>query len=337
MSSEGGILIMVRENVSVQFVQKQQAALVNCEWDPNPPSPHEVIGKTIVSLISTGSERGAYMDYYGGTVYPLDTGYSAVMEVLEVGDAVSGLTKGDIVLALAPHRAYNRVLDDEIVKVPEGMLPEHAVIGRFPAVSMTSMIQTCIRPTESIIVMGLGVVGLMCAQTMQHCGYKVYAFDPNPGRREVAQSCGLRHVFGSLEEVPELRGSAGAAMECSGREEASMSAMSYLRKGGELFLIGVPWFRSTDTYAHELLLNIFYGFVHVHSGFEWSLPRHSREFHPNSNFGSMLRAMEWIRDGFIRVEGIYNMESPRNCAAVYEQIASGALEKTCVVFDWRTL
>jgi NADPH:quinone reductase-like Zn-dependent oxidoreductase len=328
---------VIRENYSVQFIEKQQATLVKCDWDNSPPSAHEVIGCTLVSLISTGSERGAYMDYFGGTVYPVDTGYAVVMEVLEIGDAVTNAKVGDIVLAMAPHRAYNRVKDDEIIKVPAGMLPEHAVIGRFPAVSMTSMIHTRIRPTESVLVTGLGVVGLMCAQVLQHCGYKVYAFDPNVRHREIAQSSGLRHVYGSLADAPEVKGVAGLAMECSGKEDAVYSLVANLRKGGELYLIGVPWYRSTDTFAHELLLNIFYGYIHVYSGWEWSLPRHSGDFDPNSNYGSMEKAMEWIRDGFIKVEGIYDMVPPSHCAEVYESISNRTLKKTCVIFDWKRL
>ncbi|MCL6458322.1 MAG: zinc-binding dehydrogenase [Gorillibacterium sp.] len=327
----------IREDYSIQFIEKQQAALVKCTRDHTPPSAHEIIGCTLVSLVSSGSERGAYMDYFGGTTYPTETGYAVVMEVLEIGAAVTNVIVGDIVLALAPHRAYNRVKDDEIIHVPAGMLAEHAVVGRFPAVSMTSMIHTRIRPTESVLVTGLGVVGLMCAQVMQHCGYKVYAFDPNVKRREVAESCGLRHVYGSPDDVPEVKGVAGLAMECSGREDAVYSLMTNLRKGGELYLIGVPWYRSTDTFAHELLLNIFYGYIHVYSGWEWSLPRHSKDFEPNSSHNSIEKAMEWIREGLIKVEGIYDIVPPSHCAGVYESIANGTLQKTCVIFDWRSL
>lgn len=329
------LVITIRDNYSVQFIEKQLAALVKCAWDDSPLSAHDIIGRTVVSLVSSGSERGAYMDYFGGTTYPVESGYAAAMEVQEIGAAVTNVNVGDIVFAMVPHRVYNRVKDDEIIHIPAGMLPEHAVIGRFPAVSMTSMIHTRIRPTEVVLVTGLGVVGLMCAQVMQHCGYKVYAFDPNLSRREVAQSCGLRHVYGSLDDVPEVKGVAGLAMECSGRENAVYSLMANLRKGGELYLIGVPWFRSTDTFAQELLLNIFYGYIHVYSGWEWSLPGNSTDFDPNSNHNSMVRAMEWIRDGLIKVEGIYEVVSPSECAGVYESIACGTLQKTCVLFDWR--
>ncbi len=230
---------MILQNQAVQFTEKKQAALVPCGWDQAPLAADEIIGRTLVSLISTGSELGAYMDYFGGTKYPVETGYAAILEVLDTGERVANLKPGDRVLALAPHQAYSRVKQDEVILVPAGMKPEHAVIGRFPAVSMTSMIHTRIRPTEPVMVTGLGVVGLMCAQVMQHCGYTVYAFDPNAVRRETARACGLRNVYASPDEVPDLKGRAGLAMECSGREEAAYALIANLRKGGELYLIGV--------------------------------------------------------------------------------------------------
>jgi len=325
---------VIQTNQAIRFIGKQQAALVQCDWESSPLAPDEIIGRTIVSLISNGSEMGAYMDYSGGMKYPVETGYAAILEVLEVGAAVTNVRPGEHVFALSPHQTFSRVNSNDYIPVPTGMKPEHAVIGRFPAVSMTSMIHSRIRPTESAMVTGLGIVGLMCAQVMQHCGYEVYAFDPNEGRRATARSCGLRHVYASPDEVPGLKGTAGIAMDCSGREEAVYSLIANLRKGGELYLIGVPWYRSTDKFAHDLMRSIFYGFIQVNSGFEWSLPRQSSEFNPNSNHGSIRKAMEWIRDGLIQVDGIYDIYAPSACGEVYAGIADGTLKKTCVIFDW---
>lgn len=277
------------------------------------------------------------MDYSGEAVFPMSTGYAAVMEVLAAGKEVKGVKAGDLVFAPVPHNAFNRVTDDKIVTVPKGLSPEHAVMGRIPAITMTSMIETNIRPTEPAVVTGLGIVGLMGAQVLQHCGYEVYATDPVESRRAVAKMCGLRHVMASLDEAPEIHGKIGLALECSGMEEAASTLLDYIRKGGELSLVGVPWYRSTDIDAHTLLRKIFYGYVHVHSGWEWSLPRHSAEFLPDSNYASFERSMEWIRDGFIQVDGIYQSESPHDCGRIYADIAAGSLEKTCAMFDWRKL
>lgn len=96
--------MMILQNQAVQFTEKKQAALVPCGWDQAPLAADEIIGRTLVSLISTGSELGAYMDYFGGTKYPVETGYAAILEVLDTGERVANLKPGDRVLALAPHQ-----------------------------------------------------------------------------------------------------------------------------------------------------------------------------------------------------------------------------------------
>lgn len=323
------------DNLKVIFTQEQKAELTHDDFDFSLCADHEIIGKVLVSVISSGSERGGYMNYFGGNTYPCETGYAAVAKVLRVGSAVTTVNPGDLIFSQAPHQLYVRVTDDNIVAVPPDMPPEHAVLCRFPAVSMTSMLHTSIRPVEPIVVTGLGVVGLTCAQMMEHCGYEVYAVDPSALRCQTAEACGLRHVFSSIESIPGLKGKAGAVFECSGSEQATFGAFDYLRKGGEIFLIGVPWRRTTEVYAHDLLVKIFNGFLKVHSGWEWSLPLHAADFTPYSNYGSFETAMGWIRDGFIRVDSIYELADPKDCDAIYQRIANNQLVKTCAIFDWR--
>ncbi|GGA37089.1 zinc-dependent alcohol dehydrogenase [Paenibacillus physcomitrellae] len=324
------------ENLSVKFVAKAKAALVKETLHGRVLGDHEIFGKTIVSLISSGSERGGYMDYFGGNQYPVETGYAVVMEVLGTGERVEGIKPGDLVFASAPHCLYNIVGDDAVVPVLEGMAPEEAVLCRFPAVSMTTMLKTQIRPVEPVLVTGLGIVGLMCAQMMKHCGYEVYAVDHNKKRRETARECGLTRVYPSVEDCPAA-GRFGLAIECSGAEQAALNALDALRKGGELSLVGVPWYRGTDTWAHDVFHKVFYGFITLTSGWEWSIPRHSTEFMPGSNYGNFAIGMEWIRNGDIKVDGIYELASPEECDRVYQAIVNKTAPKTCAIFDWRTL
>lgn len=324
------------ENLSVKFVAKAKAALVKETWHARVLGDHEVFGKTVVSLISSGSERGGYMDYFGGNRYPMETGYAVVMEVLETGGKVESVKPGELIFASAPHSLYNIVGDDEIVPVLDGMPPEEAVLCRFPAVSMTTMLKTQIRPVEPVLVTGLGIVGLMCAQMMKHCGYDVYAVDHNERRRAIARECGLIQVYSAVGEC-SAAGRFGLAIECSGAEQAALDALDALRKGGELSLVGVPWYRGTDTWAHDVFRKVFYGFITLTSGWEWSIPRHSTEFISGSNYGNFAVGMEWIRSGDIKVNGIYELVTPEECDRVYQAIVNKTASRTCTIFDWRTL
>lgn len=323
------------DNLSVKFVSRGKAALIEEPLPERELAGREILGRTLVSLISSGSERGGYMDYFGGNKYPMETGYAVVMEAIETGSLVEGVKPGDLLFASAPHSLYNIVTDDQIVPVLEGMKPEEAVLSRFPAVSMTTMLKTQIRPVEPVLVTGLGIVGLMAAQMMQHCGYEVYAVDPGEKRRGIAKDCGLRHVYPSIQDCPAA-GRFGLAMECSGAERAALDSLDALRKGGELSLIGVPWYRGTDTWAHDVFLKVFYGYITLTSGWEWSIPRHPAEFAPGSNYGNIALAMKWIRNGDLKVSHIYELVRPERCDQAYQAIVNKTTSKTCTIFDWRT-
>ena len=322
-------------NYSVIFTQRQKAELIASPFQED-PDPDEIIGQTVVSVISNGSETGGFMGYGGSEgLYPCETGYANILKVIRTGSRVTGIVPGDLVFSLTPHKLYNRVAARDVFLVPDGILPEKAALCRFPAVSMTAFLHSDIKPTEPVLVSGLGIVGRMCAQVMQRCGFPVYATDPNEKRQEIARSCGLKHVGPDVKSFGLPEKCAGLGMDCSGNDQAILSLIPYIRQLGQLALVGVPWRQTSDLSAHELLRQIFYSYLRVYSGWEWSLPRHSGEFNPNSNLRSMRTALDWIADGSIVTDGIYELFSPEECSSLYPAIAAGKLEKPCAVFDWR--
>lgn len=324
-------------NRCVRFLAKQDARFIEEPFDAAPPAPDEIIGKSVVSLISTGSERGGYMDYNDNMAYPQITGYAAIMRAVEVGAGVARIRKGDLFYAGAPHHLYNRVKEDDAILVPQGLEPEQAVFCRFPAVSMSSIVQMTVKPTEPVLVTGLGIVGLMCSQALQLFGYEVWAVDPEEKRRENARQCGIANAVAGMDDVAPLKGKFGAALECSGFEEAIYAAADQLRRGGDLYLVGVPWRKTTSMDGHSLLLQIFYGYLNVRSGWEWSLPRKSGDFQPNSHTRNIELALRWIAEGKLRMSGATAVEDPAECDRVYREIGSGELQRraSAVLFDWR--
>lgn len=329
--------IGLNQNYSVIFTRRQNAELQKTEY-PQPARDDEILGRTLVSIISNGSETGGFMGYGGSEgIYPTRTGYANIMEVLEVGPEVTDIHPGDRVFTLTSHQLYNKARRRDVFYVPEDIPVEKAVICRFPAVSMSAFLKSSIKPTEPALVTGLGVVGLMCAQMLRRNGFDVYCTDVSEARRKTAAMCGLEKVAGMVADFGVPKKTFGLAMDCSGNDQAIFSCVEYIRQDGELMLVGVPWLCTSDKTAHDFLREIFYSFLHVYSGFEWSLPRYSGDFDPNSNMHSMECALEWIRDGSIRVDGIYELFHPQDCSTLYPRIAAGGLNKPCAIFDWRLL
>lgn len=319
----------------VAFVKPGQADLIEADIDET-AGKGEIFGRNILSLISTGSERGGFSQTYDASRYPVETGYSSIARVISVGEGVADFKPGDLFYHNEHHTLYVKVSAGDAIALPEGLMPEKALFGRYAAVSMTSVYHSKSKPVDNVVVTGLGMVGLMCAQMLKCFGFRVYAIDPSEERQRIAREAGLTEVAGSIEDFTDLKGKAAVLYECSGNEKAMSAVMPYLRKGGEIFQIGVPWKKSSDWDAHTLLYDMFYGFISIHGGWEWSIPRKEDDFHAHSNYSHIRMAMECIADGRVKViNEMYELRNPKDCGAVYQEIMVPRMQPTSIMFDWR--
>lgn len=319
----------------IAFLKPREAALITGDFDET-TGEGEIFGRNILSMISTGSERGGFTSEYEPSCYPMQTGYSSIGQVVSVGEGVTDLKPGDLFYHNEHHTLYVKVRAEDVIALPEGIMPEKALFGRFAAVTMTSMFHSKSKPVDNVVVTGLGIVGLMGAQMLKSFGYRVYGIDPSANRRNVAKASGIGNVAESIEQWPELKGKAAVLYECSGNEKALRAVIPYMRKGGEVFQVGVPWVKTSDWDAHALLYDIFYGFISVHSGFEWSIPRKEDEFHSHSNYSHIRMAMELIADGRVKiVDDMYELRDPKECGEVYQEILVPRMKPTSIMFDWR--
>lgn len=321
----------------VQFTQKEKAELRPFELE-DAAAPGMVLGQNVISLISTGSERGGYTQQFRPEQYPMSTGSSSVAKVVKVGEGVTNLKPGDLFFHYENHNKYVVAPAVECIPVPKGLAPEKALFGRYSAVSMTSIYRMKAKPVDSVAVTGLGLVGLMCAQVLVCMGYNVYAVDPSAERREIALGTNLTNVAESLDAWPEMKQSLGALLECSGNENALRAAIPYMRPGSDAFQVGVPWHKNSDWDAHTLLYELFYAYVSLHGGWEWFLPKTPGEFDPHSSVFHVQNAMQLIADGKMVVQPeMYELRDPRDCDKVYSEIAMPRMRPTSMMLDWRLL
>ena len=319
----------------VTILGRGQAALTPHPFDPKPRSD-ELVGENLLSLISTGSERGGITQDFSPESYPMQTGSSSIARVTAVGENVTGFRPGDLFYHSCPHTRYVKLQAGDAIPVPAGADPERVIFGRYAAGSMTSIFQMRAKPVDQIIVTGLGIVGVMCAAVLQAFGFRVYAVGHSETRRENARAAGLTYVGESLEALGVARQSCGALMECSGNETALRDAIPYLRRGAEAFQIGVPWQKNSDWDAHDLLYQLFYAYISIHGGWEWSIPRKDDDFHVHSSYGHIRTAMEMIADGTITIpDTMYDLRSPAECGRVYTELAEGPMGAVSIMLDWR--
>jgi NDMA-dependent alcohol dehydrogenase len=120
------------------------------------------------------------------------------------------------------------------------------------------------RPGQTIIVMGVGGIGIHAVQGASHAGAQhVIAVDPVEFKREMAMNLGATHAFASIDDASEFARSvtfgqgADAAIVTVGilKQEHVLQAFRAIRKAGTVVVTGVGNFRERiDLPAWELVL-----------------------------------------------------------------------------------
>ena len=321
----------------VAFVDKERAELAQLQSDRRPLGPREVAGRTIATLISTGTELAEYQGLLRDVQFPIYPGYAAVFEVTELGNEVEGIELGHLAFCMGGHRSWQRREVEHVLPLPEGLRPERAVFARLMGVSMTTLRTTKARPPDLVAVLGLGPIGHLSAKIFDQCGYRVLACDPVSSRRQLTEHAGLKAVPRLPLNDPKVAGHVALVMECSGHEQAVLDGCQIAAKGGEVVLVGVPWLRQTSLFAHDLLYAIFHNYVVVRSGWEWELPIHTQDFRKGSIYDNFAAALEWLAAGRISVEGLYETMSPYQAQNAYQQLLHRQVQRLAVVFDWTKL
>ncbi|NUS69028.1 MAG: zinc-binding dehydrogenase, partial [Ensifer adhaerens] len=229
--------------------------------------------------------------------------------------------------------------------LPEGLSPDRAVLARLMGVSMTSLMTTKARPGDRVVISGAGPVGFLAAHLFAIGGYRVTVVDPDPVRRSQIAQSGIADRRASIGDAADLAGKVALVVDCSGHEGAVIDACRLVRKLGEVVMVGVPWRQATEISAHELLRAVFFNLVTLRSGWEWEFPILGRDFvweellegynnAPHSILGGFLRALEWLSEGLIEVEGLICHVTPDDPASLYSDISRRVIEQPFIVIDW---
>ena len=321
-----------RTEYAITITQKEKAELLPVE-ESTEVGPDEIAGRTLATLVSAGTElNSAYLAEEG---HPRTPGYSAVMEVEEIGENVERFQPGDVVFCMRGHRSYQKVNQGQALPVPAGLPADVATFARMMGVSMTTLNTTMARPPGRVLVCGLGLVGHLAAKNFDACGYEVFTSDPVESRREIATRAGIKNVFSAVPLDDEnLSGTFALALECSGHEQALLDAAKAVRKRGEVVCIATPWKKCTDLPMHDLHRAIFFNYVVIRSGWEWELPHNTTEFGNGSIFENLSGALNWLCEGRVRVDSIYSKYSPRDAQQAYQDLLHKKTDRLAVVFDW---
>lgn len=204
------------------------------------------------------------------------TGYSAAGYVVATGSDVEGFAIGDRVACagagIANHAECIDVPVNLAVRVPRGVNLEEASTVTLGAIALQGVRRTAPTLGETIVVVGLGILGQLTAQMLRANGCRVIGVDIDAGRIALARVNGMplgidASVEDYVDRVNLLTAGFGAdavvVTAASASSEIINEAMRAARKKGRIVLVGDVGLaiNRADIYPKELdfLVSTSYG------------------------------------------------------------------------------
>lgn len=198
---------------------------------------------------------------------PIPLGYCQAGVVREVGQFVDGFVPGDRVVTNGPHAEFVKVPQTLAARIPPEVSFEAAAFAPLAAIGLQGF--RLAKPTlgETVVVYGLGAIGLLTVQIARAAGCAVIAIDRNADRCRLAEGFGalpLVAVEGNdvASAVEGLTGGVGADAVLltlsTESDEPVHNAANMSRKRGRIVLVGVAGLnlRRDDFYKKELSFQV---------------------------------------------------------------------------------
>jgi len=248
------------EKAKAIVVEKPKHAVVQ-EIPICPVDAETIVVETKYSAISTGTEMkvwGGLSGHLGGELwYPLVPGYEAVGEIVFVGDKVEGFAVGERVMAnevryypehchawggqcglIVKNPKTSPSPFDPPAKIPDNVSYQEAVAAYLAAVAKKGIDKVAPQPDETVLVIGMGLIGISAVQLAKLNGSRVIAMDINAKWLALAgkftDECIDAHKddpIAALESLTDGR-RADVVIECSGNPAVVNGLPGYLRDGG---------------------------------------------------------------------------------------------------------
>ena len=317
---------------------------------PTTLTPTQVRLKTLITAVSTGTERTLYTcddpdwsEVIRGPL-PYDMGYNNVALVTEVGAAVRRFNVGDRVYSIAPHTSED-LFDEQgvIAKIPEGVADEDAVFTHLLSLGLHALRRGKYTPGARVAVIGMGVIGLCTVALAKAIGAPVLAVGRGAERLEVARRLGADLVVdaeapGAMAQAAEFGGADGIdiAVLIGSTWSAMKSACQLLRHGGTVSLIGFPGVDGADARFNPFDAAWFY---------QKQLTYAAVSFVPRSPYPvedvrwTLVRNYEYLlalmQQGKLSLAPMITDRYPyTEFQSVYDRLAAGDRTLIGLLFDW---
>jgi predicted dehydrogenase/threonine dehydrogenase-like Zn-dependent dehydrogenase len=179
---------------------------------------------------------------------PLPLGYCNVGRVLEAGSGLVGYAPGDRIVSNGKHAEAVCVPVNLTARVPDNVSDDEAAFTVLGAIALQGI--RLVQPTlgETVVVTGLGLIGLVTVQLLRSHGCRVLGLDFDPEKLALARKFGAETVNLAAGEDPVKaaqaysrgRGVDGVIITAATKSNEPMHQAALMcRKRGRIVLVGV--------------------------------------------------------------------------------------------------
>jgi len=306
-----------------------------------PINDDEVLIKTVSTLISPGTET-AFLQALPNTPrrFPQYPGYSNAGIVVEVGKDIQDFKVGDRVVSPTSHSSFVIANEQNLFKIPNNLSFDEAAFFNLTAIALQGVRKAQIEIGNSVLVLGLGLVGQLAAQLAKLNGaFPVIGVDLYDFRLKVAKELGTDYVINPKEstlisrvkEITEGKG-ADIVLEVTGNPDCIPLALKLAKRCGKVILLGSTRGESTVNFysdVHRKGITI----IGAHNSVR---PRYESFRFYWTRYDDCKLALKLIANGRIRVKELISLKVDYTQAAkAYEKLIKAKNEVIGVILDWR--
>ena len=223
--------------------------------------------KMVLNKIRTDGVMAAIEAVRSKLDQPLALGYCNVGTVIEAGKGVNQFRPGDRVVSNGSHAGVVSVPKNLCAHIPDNVEDESAVFTLLGAIGLQGLRLAGPTLGETVVVTGLGLIGLLTVQMLRAQGCRVVGIDYDLRRLEMARSFGAHAIDASAGEdvvgqaIDFSRGLGVDAVIITASTESSdpvSQAAKMCRKRGRIVLVGVTGLKLSrqDFYEKEITFQV---------------------------------------------------------------------------------
>jgi len=150
--------------------------------------------KMVIDKIKTDGLQPTLDAVFSKLDQPLSLGYCNVGIVTELGSGVSGFSIGDRVVSNGKHAEVVSVPKNLCATIPDNVSDDEASFTILGAIALQGIRLVKATLGETIVVTGLGLIGLLTVQLLRANGCRVLGIDPDPEKISMAEKFGAETV-----------------------------------------------------------------------------------------------------------------------------------------------